>query len=164
MKLLSLFSKKENAVEITGLLLSTLKVPVTITTLEKELEEHPDYPSLLSVSDVLSSYGVENIAFASSIEKLAGMPVPFVAPVKGEKGHKELLTMVLSVKGDRVHYYNPERNKWEDISKDTFQKIWPSGIVLLADAESAKGEKEYQKRHWEERRQRIEKYSAYSIY
>jgi ABC-type bacteriocin/lantibiotic exporter with double-glycine peptidase domain len=68
------------------------------------------------------------------------------------------------VKGDRVHYYNPERNKWEDISKDTFQKIWPSGIVLLADAESAKGEKEYQKRHWEERRQRIEKYSAYSIY
>jgi hypothetical protein len=77
MKLLSLFSKKENAVEITGLLLSALKVSVTITTLEKELEEHPDYPSLLSVSDVLSSYGVENIAFASSIEKLAGMPVPY---------------------------------------------------------------------------------------
>jgi hypothetical protein len=36
MKLLSLFSKKENAVEITGLLLSALKVPVTITTIEKE--------------------------------------------------------------------------------------------------------------------------------
>jgi len=43
-------------------LFECLNININRSTLQKYFIEHPDYPSLLSISDVIKNYGVENVA------------------------------------------------------------------------------------------------------
>lgn len=163
MKALSILSGKSNCAEASFLLLTTLKVTVTFTTLEKDLENHPDYPSLLSVSDVLTGYGVNNITIKSDIEKLKEMPVPFIAQIKGQLSPENQFAFVRSVSDHHVSYFDPEKHQWTQVSKEDFEKQWPSGIVLLVDAEGAKGENNFSKKRMEEIRINFAKYVTWLV-
>ncbi|MDP3666877.1 MAG: hypothetical protein Q8R50_09360, partial [Sediminibacterium sp.] len=57
----NLFEVKNNGTEVAILFVNLLNVKISNNTLKTEIKEHPDYPSLLSISDVLNRYGVENI-------------------------------------------------------------------------------------------------------
>lgn len=57
---------KENIPVVTYERLKFNKVPVTKSYLHERLQSHPDYPGLVSVSDMLKEYKVEN---HSSFEK-----------------------------------------------------------------------------------------------
>ena len=52
----NLLEPKTNGHEVASLMAKLLNVCISHTTLKKEIEEHPDYPSLLSISDVLNNY------------------------------------------------------------------------------------------------------------
>ena len=54
-----LFDPKPNGPETAWLLANLLQVKIPRSTLKKEIEEHPDYPSLLSISDGPNNYGIE---------------------------------------------------------------------------------------------------------
>lgn len=56
-----------------------LEVPVSEKILEQQLLSHPDYPSLLSITDTLDALGVENMALVVDKDKLDSIPVPFLA-------------------------------------------------------------------------------------
>jgi hypothetical protein len=45
----------------------------------KELDKHPDYLSLMAVSDILTAFEVENAAFRMDFEELDDVPLPFTA-------------------------------------------------------------------------------------
>jgi ABC-type bacteriocin/lantibiotic exporter with double-glycine peptidase domain len=140
-------------------LLLILNVKVTTSTLEKDLYNHPDYPSLLSINDVLIGYGVGNICIKSSVDKLSEIPVPFIAPISSESSDN-LFVVIESVNGNTIRYYDPEKHQWENISKENFEKKWPSGIILLTDAEDAVGEKDYITKFREEKRLNVAKYAT----
>lgn len=53
---------KHNVIYTTSKLLKELQVKISISSIRKALEEHPDYPSLLSISDALTSWKIENIS------------------------------------------------------------------------------------------------------
>lgn len=161
MKSISLFFAKENCIETVGKLLLALNVKVTNTTLQNDLYNHPDYPSLLSISDVLSGYGVANISVKTSIDKLTEVPLPCIIPLNGESDHNTYFALVESVDDNAVRYFHPEKHEWEEISKENFKKKWPSGIVLLADAADAVGEKDYKSKRREERRLNIAGYATW---
>lgn len=140
--------------EITWLLLSALQVKVSRTTVTNLLEEHPDYPSLLSISDVLTRFNVSNMSFKVSPDKLPEIPVPFIAPVRARNGG-EAITLVRSVQGDSVVFFDTRKHAWRSVPTAGFVERWTTGIALIADGEEATGEKDYEaqlkaerKRQW----------------
>lgn len=155
-----LISPKENCQEVVSLFLKELSVKVTDTTLENALISHPDYPSLLSISDVLSDYGVTNVSFKASFEKLERISTPFITQIRGEEVPESFYTITRTVTNNGLSYYNPQRHRWEDTNKENFEKKW-QGIVLLADAEEKRDEENYSKKHREEARLKAAKYVTF---
>ena len=59
------FNRHNNVDAVLIRLLKRLKINISSDTIITELEKHPDYPSLLSISDVLSNFDIENSAYRS---------------------------------------------------------------------------------------------------
>jgi hypothetical protein len=76
--LTKLLEARSNDPEIAILLTTLLNVKISGATLTKEIEEHPDYLSPLSLNDVLNTYGIENIGIKFGSHKLTDIPVPFI--------------------------------------------------------------------------------------
>jgi uncharacterized membrane protein len=110
--------------------------------LQEKLEEHPDYPSMLSISDILKEYGVDNISIKCSPEKLTSLPLPLLTHIKVEDRNTFSYAIVRSIKYDIVQYYDVAKKKWVLRDFTGFIKIWP-GTVLLTDKDEHAGEKEY---------------------
>jgi protein-disulfide isomerase len=56
-----------------------MKIPASKTYIRQQLLSHPDYPSLLSITDTLNDLGIENTALQIEREKIQEMPLPFLA-------------------------------------------------------------------------------------
>ena len=153
----NLFEPKTNGPETAATLAALLGVNVSATTLRNEIEEHPDNHSLLSISDVLRSYGIENLAIKTDAGKLAEIPLPCVTHIRGAKSSFEYFTVVKEITGELVQFFDPEKHKWASISKDDFAGRF-SGIVLLAEAGENAGEKDYVKNIKTEKRERLGQY------
>jgi uncharacterized membrane protein len=147
----NLLEPKTNGPEIGAMLVALLGVNVSASTLRKEIEEHPDYPSLLSISDVLNTYGVENIGIKFDLTKFTEIPVPFVTQLKGIKSDIIFFTIVKEIKGDIIHFLDPEKHRWGTLAIGDFLKRC-SLVALLAEAGDDAGEKDYIKSRKEEKR------------
>ncbi|MGN8071608.1 vitamin K epoxide reductase family protein [Mucilaginibacter sp. 22184] len=155
--MLSFFESKTNGPNAAKLLLDLLQVKVTATTLTREIEEHPDYPSLLSISDVLNNHGVENMGIRVDRQKLEELPCPFITQIRGVKDKTEFFTVVKEVGENAVRFFDEEKRRWTSLAKEDFLKGW-SGVVLLAEAKEDAGEKDYNKKLKEESRKNTIQY------
>lgn len=100
-----------------------LQVPVTYTTILHTLEEHPDYPSLLSISDSLQSWGIESAGVKVSYDQLINLPAPFLVHFKNNQ-----LFLITEAKDSFITYLN-EKNKKAQLPKNEFLEKW-DGIAL----------------------------------
>ena len=66
--------------------LKKLKISVSKNYIRQQLNSHPDYPSLLSITDTLDELGIDNTAIQIEKEQLPEMPVPFVAHLNSNGG------------------------------------------------------------------------------
>lgn len=82
----SLTPQYENPVQATAALLKELKVKVNASAVNEALQNHPDYPSMLSISDGLKTWKIENMAVKVEKEKLDELPFPFIAHTKENGG------------------------------------------------------------------------------
>jgi len=146
-----LFEPKSNGPDITLLFLEALKVPVTAGTINKELEEHPNFNSLLSISDVLTRFGVDNLAVRLDSDKLLTMPTPFITQIRGANNEPDYFSIVKKIDGDNIDYYDPASFKWRHSKKEDFLKRY-LGVALLAEAREDAGEKEFEKKAKAEKR------------
>lgn len=62
--------------------LRELKIPVSENYIRHQLNAHPDYPSLLSITDTLNRLGIENTAVQIEKEQLNELNYPFIAHVR----------------------------------------------------------------------------------
>ncbi|UKJ07507.1 vitamin K epoxide reductase family protein [Solitalea lacus] len=131
---------RENCVTATDSLLQLLKVKVTGITLEKTLQEHPNYPSLLSVTDALTSWKIETLAIKVAPEKMQELPLPFMTQVKGDRHN--YFAVVNKLDEGKITWQDPASAKWKTIPFDEFNKK-STGIVLLAEPLEQAGEKDY---------------------
>ncbi|MDE1192559.1 MAG: cysteine peptidase family C39 domain-containing protein [Arachidicoccus sp.] len=155
-----LLSPYGNPESVTFMLCQKLEILVTKTTIQKQLEEHPDYTSLLSVSDVLKNIGIENIALKSDINSLNEFPTPFIAQIK--VGYESLFCVVSNVENDSIKFYHPLEKKETTFSKAEFDKIF-TGIVLLAEKSDTAGEKDYTTHLQEEKRLQLTKILSVAV-
>ncbi len=128
----------ENIVLITIDYLKRLKVNVTSVTVDEELGNHPDYPSLLSIQDSLMKWGLDVVAIKTSEDKFNEIPIPYITVLNGE------FILVTDLQGDDVFYTNGTK-KDEKMTKEEFLKGWNS-IIMLADGAGAQGEKDFKKK------------------
>ena len=70
---------KDNITSVLSKFTKQLNFSVNIQSIYDELLIHPEYPSLLSVSDVLANFDIKNIAFRIDVDELSNVPCPFIA-------------------------------------------------------------------------------------
>lgn len=121
-------------------ILKNLKVPHTKLGITKYLMEHPFYPSMQSLSDMLTRYQISNVGVKLSDYQLEELPLPFFAFVKvGTDDHHDFIG-VTEVQNDTVVYYYTNNKR---ISRKEFNEMSADGIALLVEADESSSEKEY---------------------
>ena len=136
---------QQNASEVTLQLIKQLKVPVTTTSVIEQVESHPDYPSLLSISDSLKKWKVDNIALEIEADKLDELPVPFLAHTKAGGGNFLLVTNV----NGTVEYLD-KTGKTRHKKRDEFLSDW-SRVALVAEPGPRSGEENYSRNRKKEK-------------
>lgn len=119
-----------------------LNVNITNSSIKKSLEEHPDYPSLLSISDILKSYGIDNISIKTSVDNLRNLSTPFITQIKSAVTKQNLFGVVQKIDEFSIRWYNPETHKSEFTQIENFSRLF-TGITLLAEPAESAGEKNY---------------------
>ncbi len=127
-----------------------LKLPVTKTTLQNNLEENPYYPSLYSLSTVFSRFKIDNQAFEIDDENLQQFEPPFIAylniPVNGKD-----FVLVTKITNTTVNYI-ADGSKTKTISKENFLKGFQK-VVFVAEGNAQSGEKGYAENLLKEKKQ-----------
>ena len=126
-----------------------LNIRVTKSTLIKELSEHPNYPSMLAISDTFSKYDVGNIAVRLKFEDVDQLPVPFLAHVSGDDPHSNYFILVKKMDERNIFANFDGRSK--SYSMDEFMKVY-KGTVLIFEAGNTCEEENYNKNRAAERR------------
>lgn len=120
-------------------LLQQLQVKrITPNTVNEILQNHPDYPSLLSINDSLQQWHIDTAAFMAEPEKLHELPTPFIAVLN----NKDFVTVIQN--SETITYKNGTNKKAITKTKEDFIKEW-KGIVLLATATEQSGDANYTK-------------------
>jgi ABC-type bacteriocin/lantibiotic exporter with double-glycine peptidase domain len=89
-------TKKPNLDAVAGLLLKKLNVNANAETIEDKLHAHPEYPSILALSDCLTELNVANQAFRLTKEnyKSEDLIFPFVAHFNDNRGNFVLINSI----------------------------------------------------------------------
>ena len=144
MSTLNIFNQYSHDSNIVIEFLKKLQVKVTAQTVDEALQQHPDYPSMLSISDNLKKWDVNNVVIKVEAEKLPELPFPCIT-------HTQREGFVIIDKVDEYQAYCTNgKGKIVSMPLDDFLKAW-SGVVLLAEAEEHAGEKDYKTNVWKER-------------
>lgn len=126
--------KNANAVDTIAELLSHFKIPVTKKTIFNELKIHPDYPSLLALSDVLRQFGIANEAYSKvSMEQLPIIPCPFIVHTKNQ-GSQFMLVKSITDTHIQLNKITVEINEF----KEKFD-----GTILVLEALDSAGDPNY---------------------
>lgn len=138
--MINTLKKNPNAISVTYSLIKKLSIPVSRYTVIHDLEEHPDYPSLLAVSDCLTSWNVQNQAVQLDKENcnIDELPLPFIAHLKIDGGQ---LMLINEIHDNVVHFSNENELKGR-VSRDEFLAYW-DGILLYSEKHEASGEPDY---------------------
>jgi Vitamin K epoxide reductase family/Thioredoxin len=102
--------------KIVSAFLACLGIPISKRYVQNLVLSHPDFPSLLSVSDTLQRLGIEHAAVRIKKEELIDLPLPYLLPIEKGMGNNMLLIKT-----------NNDLRKYE-----SDLKFW-NGVVLQAD-------------------------------
>ncbi|ASU32968.1 vitamin K epoxide reductase family protein [Mucilaginibacter xinganensis] len=123
------FTRYQNPDAVVNKLLKGLSISIAPETVIEELEKHPDYPSLLAISDVLSALNIENSAYRVANDNLEAVPTPFIAHTNINNGD---FLLVEKNNGNSVTVSSEKWNRHK-LSIEEFKKIF-QGVVLTAEA------------------------------
>lgn len=135
---MTFFSKTGNVIETTYAFLQALNVKTNYNYLKERLIEHPDYPSLLAISEVFEDYKIENYAAQLSPNDLLEVPMPCLASLNIEGG---IFALVNDVQNGIVNWWHFEKGKQQE-SIASFAEKW-NGVLLLTQTSEASIEPNY---------------------
>jgi len=120
-------------------LLSSLNIRFTKKKLDEILQSHVDYPTLLSLKDCLSEYGVRSAAVSRGNHALHDFETPFICSIQKEEWPYQSFTIVVEGNTEFIRYLSPINNAIEEIATAQFE-LMDKGIVLLIDESTKKDE------------------------
>jgi len=122
------FTNTPNTDAVVFKLLKYLKIDVEPQVITAELEKHPDYPSMLAISDVLNALDIVNSAIRVSYEEMEQLSCPFIAHTQSDEIE---LCVVSQIEHGHVFLSN---EKWDrhKLKNEEFKKMY-AGVVLIAE-------------------------------
>jgi thiol-disulfide isomerase/thioredoxin len=135
-----MFTRYEPNVKTTIAFLKLLDVKVNSKTIDDTLQNHPDWPSLLCISDSLNVWNVPNAAGKIEPSEIDQLPTPFLAYTGYAENPLEIVTYISE---NEVRLYSSKQNKELTESKEIFLKRW-NGIYLIAEKNEQSGEKDFE--------------------
>jgi uncharacterized membrane protein len=129
----------EPNVKTTIALLRLLRVKVNPFTVNETLQNHPDWPSLLCISDSLSKWHIPNAAGKVDKNDIDQLPVPFLACIISEATP---LSIVTKVTDTDIYSYQSNYTKLKKETRDKFLSKW-DGVYLIAESSEHSGESDY---------------------
>jgi ABC-type bacteriocin/lantibiotic exporter with double-glycine peptidase domain len=136
-----MFNRFEPNVKATIAFLKLLNVKVTDSTIDETLQNHPDWPSLLCVSDSLNKWNVPNAAGRIEVSEIDQLPTPFMAYTGSVENPLEIVS---EISDSEVRIYSTKLNKPVIENKTDFLNRW-KGIYLIAEKNESSGEKDFEK-------------------
>ncbi|WP_293299339.1 vitamin K epoxide reductase family protein [Pedobacter sp. UBA4863] len=129
-----------NAIEVPRLLLKELSIKVSDFSLRNKLEDHPDFPSLMAVSDCFTAWNMPNAGYLIKKEsyKVEELQFPFIAQSPANGG---LLMLIHEIVNGKVTY-SDEKVKRKQITEQEFLERW-SGVLLHVEKIPKSGEEKY---------------------
>ena len=128
---------EQNAFEALDQLLRLGQVKFTSLSLKNALWQHPDFPSLTALSDVLNDFKVPNLATRISPDRLADIPTPALAHLTTNGGSYAPIRKV----GENIEWLDTQRG-WQTENLNEFIHKW-EGVTLLAQPDQVSGEVDY---------------------
>jgi len=115
-------------------LISQLGVSVNIQDMCVDLKNHPDYPSLLSVSDVLNDLELTNDAANYSIEELSKLSTPFIVHLSSNNGEFALVNFIdksnVNISNEWWSYKSVPIQNFKDIYSGTALVVKPPSFLI----------------------------------
>ncbi|WP_199120296.1 vitamin K epoxide reductase family protein [Pedobacter sp. ASV28] len=138
--MLNFNGRYDNLTSATIYLINQLGIRVHPRTIQEELLAHPDYPSLLAVSDSLSQWSIPSGAYYIDKDNYdpTDLSYPFIAHTHGKGGR---FILVKSISNNRVFYSNENSSEMVD-TEEKFLKSW-SGYILCAYPNEKSGDTRY---------------------
>ncbi|MBO9728598.1 MAG: thioredoxin domain-containing protein [Chitinophaga sp.] len=136
-----LTNKAEDCIVVTSQLLNALNINSFYSSVSDEIQSHPGYPSILSISELLNKWKVENITMKIDRAYIDELPQAFIAhvryPVRGFR-------VVVNHNAEYITCLDLHSKKYKVSRKDFFDS-W-DGVVLVAEKNDASGEIGYHKK------------------
>ena len=118
-----------NCFQTSKKILELLEVRFTGNYLKEEIISHPQFPSLLTLSDVLEKYHISTLPLKIGMEKLDQIPTPCIVQVRVEG--KEFFQTLSHIAEDRLAGHD-EMGKTFNVSREDFLNTW-TGVVLAVE-------------------------------
>lgn len=122
--------------------LNDCKIKYTKSNLKNLLETHVEYPSLLSLKDILAEYNVSGMAVRKGSHSYEEFETPFICSIQKEGWPTSSFTVVTYADETGLTYMDPNSQKPVYSSIENFEKM-DKAIILLLDGEMAKDEANY---------------------
>ncbi len=135
-----MFNQYQPNVHATIAFLQLQHVKVNSNTVNETLQNHPDWPGLLCISDSLNKWNIPNGAGKIEPEKIEELPTPFLAYTNNKEYP---LAIVAAVTPTHIDYYTKNYNQLSTVTRERFLQSW-TGIYLIAETTDNSGEKAYQ--------------------
>ncbi len=135
-----MFNQYEPNIKATISFVGLLKVKVNNATVNDTLQNHPDWPTLLCISDSLNKWNIPNGAGKIEPGKIEELPTPFIAYTHNRENP---LAIVTEVTDTTIQFYQKNNNKPITETKDNFLKQW-DGVYLIAEPNAHSGEPNFE--------------------
>jgi len=127
-------SRQQQPVRLIIRFLHLLDVKISPSVVKETLQQHAGYPSLLSFSDALTTWRIDNVMVRIAKENLDQLPLPFLAHLLLPE---DALVLVTGVGTSQVWFLFDEKKRVQPLAE--FLTKW-SGIALLAEKTEESGE------------------------
>lgn len=126
---------ESNIINTVQILLERLKAKVSLTSIKNKLTEHPDYPSLLSISDSLATWHIPNVSLKVEKEVLFNLPIPFMVQIKEQVD--TFFSVVSYVDSQKLIISDSISKKSFEIEWDEFLSKWTNIVMVVEGSDKA---------------------------
>lgn len=128
-----MFLRFEDNIEFaTRRFLYLLGIKIDRYTLSDRIQEHPDYPAMLSITDTVSSFGMDTLAVRLEAEQLDQIQIPFLSQLLPDKAGNRHFTVLRPASDHQIDYLDPKTQKWTSFPRSEFMERF-SPIALFAE-------------------------------
>ena len=135
-----MLNQYESNVKATIAFLQLIKVKVNNATVNETLQNHPEWPSLLCISDSLKKWNIPNAAAKMDMSDIDQLPVPFMAYMHDSEFPLQVVT---EVSENQIRVIKNGVGRTVLHQRNEFLKSW-SGIYIIAEPNEQSGEHNYE--------------------